>query len=72
MSDKLSSEELLKVLEELARKGEVLIRKSPLLDGGINVIWNAGSSKSAGHISATLDEAIIAVNDELKKRDEKE
>ncbi len=71
MPDKLSSEEVLKILEELARKGEILIRKSPLLDGGINVIWNVGSSKCAGHISATLDEAIIAVNDELKKRDEK-
>lgn len=69
MSDKPSSEEILKILEKLARKNEILIRESPLLDGKIQVIWNAPSSKRASHISATLDEAIIAVSNKLKKRE---
>lgn len=68
----LTAQEMIELLQELVQRGEVLIRKSPLLDGRMNVIWNAHSEKRAGSIADSMGAAILAVAAELKQREEAE
>ena len=65
----IQAEKIMEVLEELVEKGEVLIRKSPLLDGRMNVIWNAHSQKRASSIADSIGAAMLAVASELKQRE---
>ena len=67
-----SRTDILRVLKELIEKGEVLIRKSPLLDGRTQVIWEAHSERRAGAIADSMEDAIVAVAAELKRREESE
>lgn len=67
----LSAENVIKVLEELVVKGEVLIRESPLPDKGrVQVIWEAHRTGRARAFADSIGEAVLATADELRKREE--
>lgn len=68
MADVIATEAL-ETLRWLVEKGEVIIRKSPLLDGRIQVLWEAHRNARAGSISGSLEEALVTVASELKKKE---
>ena len=72
MAETKDALEILQALEKLVQSGEVLIRTSPLLDGRMQVIWNAHSEKRAGSIADSITEAILATAAKLEEREKAE
>ncbi|TSD03044.1 MAG: hypothetical protein Greene071436_353 [Parcubacteria group bacterium Greene0714_36] len=68
--EEISDAQAMNAIEVLIAKGEVLIRRSPLGDGGVQCIWEAHRTERQGSIASSVRHAIYETAQKVQEAQE--